>query len=274
MEERQTLKFKAPIIIHSFLALGFSVLGCINYFFFYDIIEFHKFTVAFPDFWGLISLFLNIAPYVLFVIYILIFYNKRTMTFFVPVALLLITFSPLNHTVYVLYEHNKCNKDFYGLINRYRGHFVLSKILDTPSIFVFVLYILTIFAFVLATIDALKGFYKKTFLIIAIIFGSVVEFNSIFGSFYLDRTASSFTVPYLPQFFGALGIITFYIALLLFGLKNRIPPILIASPKNEMDDLKRMSPERALKLLKEKLDLGMITKEEYTSQRSDIINKL
>ena len=35
-----------------------------------------------------------------------------------------------------------------------------------------------------------------------------------------------------------------------------------------------MNPEQALKLLKDKLDLGMITEEEYQAQRAEIISKL
>ena len=36
----------------------------------------------------------------------------------------------------------------------------------------------------------------------------------------------------------------------------------------------KMKPEQALKYLKERLDLGMITEEEYQAQRAEIIRKL
>ena len=35
-----------------------------------------------------------------------------------------------------------------------------------------------------------------------------------------------------------------------------------------------LTPEQALKLLKDKLDLDMITEEEYQAQRAEIISKL
>ena len=35
-----------------------------------------------------------------------------------------------------------------------------------------------------------------------------------------------------------------------------------------------MTPEQSLRLLNDKLELGMITEEEYQAQRADIISKL
>ena len=67
-----------------------------------------------------------------------------------------------------------------------------------------------------------------------------------------------------------LGQISFYLSLFLFAINNRIPTIMIASPERE----KKMSPEQSLQLLKDKLDFGMITEEEYQAQRAEIISKL
>ena len=71
-----------------------------------------------------------------------------------------------------------------------------------------------------------------------------------------------------------LGTIAFYIALLLFALKNRIPAIISASPEKEKKNAEKMNPEQALRVLKDKLDFGMITEEEYQAQRAEIISKL
>ena len=74
---------------------------------------------------------------------------------------------------------------------------------------------------------------------------------------------------YLCLFTEPLGKIALYIALLLFGLNNKIPAILSPSSETEITN-----PEQALELLKDKLDLNMITKEEYKTKRAEIISKL
>ena len=71
-----------------------------------------------------------------------------------------------------------------------------------------------------------------------------------------------------------IGSSTLYIALLLFALKNKIPSVLALSPEKEKARAEKMNPEQTLKLLKDKLDLDMITEEEYQAQRADIISKL
>jgi hypothetical protein len=73
---------------------------------------------------------------------------------------------------------------------------------------------------------------------------------------------------------GIIGAITLYTALLLFGLKNRVPTIIKVSPEKEKKHAERLSPEQSLRLLQEKLDLDMITEEEYQAQRAEIISKL
>lgn len=74
-------------------------------------------------------------------------------------------------------------------------------------------------------------------------------------------------IELLPRFASIIASITLYAALLFFGVKNRIPAILSGSPEKE-------TPEQALRLLKDELDLGNITDEEYAAQRSKIINEL
>ena len=69
---------------------------------------------------------------------------------------------------------------------------------------------------------------------------------------------------------GVISAATFNVALLLFGLKNRIPSILSPYPQK----IEKMNPEQMLRLLKDKFDLGIITEEEYQAQRAEIISKL
>ena len=46
------------------------------------------------------------------------------------------------------------------------------------------------------------------------------------------------------------------------------------SPEEEKKNAKKMDPEQALIILKDKFELGMITEEEYQTQRAKIISKL
>ena len=184
------------------------------------------------------------------------FHNEFKATILVPVIFGLIAFAPLYYFVENLIE---------VLIHGY-GIYFGEWLFDIPLIV----------AFVLATINALKGFSKKAFLVIAIVVGLLVEFWSIINLFksiewYLKEELYLylFTRP-----ISILGTIALYVSLLLFGLKNRIPAIISVSPEKEKKNAEKMSPEQALRLLNDKLELGMITKEEYQSQRAEIINNL
>ena len=117
-------------------------------------------------------------------------------------------------------------------------------------------------AMILAIISALKGLSNKIFIIIPLI----IEFVHTF-----------FTI--------GIGVsqIAFFVALLLFGLKYQIPTIWVLLSETKENNRKekirklqvdKLTPEQALNLLKEKLNLGIITEEEYQSQRSEIISKL
>ena len=129
---------------------------------------------------------------------------------------------------------------------------------------------------VLAVISALKGFNKKVFIIISMSVCLLYETLSLlemfaFMEYYVEnsRYLYVFTSP-----MGIIGAISLYTALLLFGLKNKIPSVLSLSPEKEKARAEKMNPEQALKLLKDKLDLDMITEEEYQAQRAEIIGKL
>ena len=69
-----------------------------------------------------------------------------------------------------------------------------------------------------------------------------------------------------------IASILLYMALLLFGLKNKIPSFI--SRKTKKIGIEKTNPEQALKLLKNKFELDMITEEEYQAQRAEIISKL
>jgi uncharacterized membrane protein len=257
MDKQRALRYKTPIIILALLALVFTVLSCITYFVYYhweynNCHGFYELTVSFPGVFDLLSFFIRIAPYVLLVIYLLKFHNEFKATVLVPVIFGLIAFEPLYYFVENL---------IYGY-----GIYFRDLIFDIPLIV----------AFALATINALKGFSKKAFLIIAIVVGLLVEFWSIIDLFQsIERYFEDELYLFLFTWsIGILGTIALYVSLLLFGLKNRIPAIISVSPEKEKKNAEKMTPEQSLRLLKEKLDLGMITEEEYKAQRTEIINNL
>lgn len=257
LEKQRTLRFKTPIILLSLASLMFTILSCITYFVNYeweysDGNSFYELTVGFPSFFELFYLILSIAPYILFFIYLLKFHNEFKATVLVPVIFGLIAITSLYYCIESL---------IYGY------SFYLIDIIH---------HLLIIPTFALATINALKGFSKNIFLIIAIVAGLIVEFMSIINlfqaiSWYLEKELYLylFTWP-----ISILGTITFYVSLLLFGLKKTIPAILSVSSEKENTNVEKMSPEQALRLLKDKLDLGMISEEEYQTQRAEIISKL
>lgn len=197
---------------------------------------------------SLLSYSLLIAPVILFAMYIFKYYKRFQATILIPIVLGLIAFTPL-----------------FNFIRDLAFGYGLSSILDL------LVDLLVIVSFALATINALKGFSQKKCLIIAVscgLLGEIVSFISFIcyaGTYISDEL-------YLYLFTWPLSIIGFsalYIALLLFVLKNNIS-VMVMKEKNTVT----MSPEQSLRYLKEKLDLCMITEEEYQAQRADIIDKL
>ena len=254
MNSKVKFRFKTPVIILSLVALVFRLIGSISYFVNYNYISYgeYEMNIAFPSFLQLISFIIALTPIILFLIYIIKFHENFKATFFVPAVFGLIAFSPI-----------------YNMIaNLIRGYgFYLSNLTAN---------LLIIIPFVLATISALKGLSKKNLTIIAFVINFLVCAISIIAVFsnigYYLRSEQYIYLITSPC--GTLGTILFYLSLFLFAINNRIPAILAPSPEQEKKNVEKMSPEQTLRLLKDKLDFGMITEEEYQEQRADIISKL
>lgn len=248
-DKQRVLKGKTPITILAVIALVCTVLSSITYFAFYSNGEL---IFLFPSFLSLISLAISLAPKVLLVLYVFMFFKEFKATIIVPIIFGCIAASPL-----------------FSFINT----FVFGYAFDVITL---IMNLITMVTFTLATISALKGLSNKVFIIIPTALSlalSALSLVSLFSTFELfarwGYTLYLFTEPV-----GIIASVTFNIALLLFGLKNRIPAILAVSPEKEKKNAEKMSPEQALRLLNDKLELGMITKEEYQSQRAEIINNL
>lgn len=253
VKKNESLKCGFVIRLLSVIALVCMILSSVSYFFYYDYNEIngewvYKLTFRFPDFMNLISLLLSRAPFVLFVLYIFKYHNKLKATVLVPIIFGILAFEILLS--------------------------LLTTLNDMTTAIYAIETLISLFAYILALISALKGFNKKIYVIIAM---SVCLFMNALGIVGVFLTmnhyiANSMYLYIFTSLTRIIGDISFYVALLLFALKNKIPAIISVSAKKE--SLESMNPKQALRVLKDKLDLGMITEEEYQAQRTEIISKL
>lgn len=252
LEKRHILKREKPILFLSIFALVFTVLGFLTYFVRYVWKPDGLYLEArFPEAFNLINLLFHIAPSALFVFYLLKFRSKLKATIFVPIVFACLGLITLFEDVF--------GYEFGGA----RFPYELYRILD----------LLILACVIPAVISALKGFNKKTFVIFLLSVCLLYEILALREMVFFIRI---FYIPenlYLYVFtslFSVIGPILLYTALLLFCLKSKIPSIISSSKKEKAE----LTPEQALKLLKDKLDLDMITEEEYQAQRAEIISKL
>ncbi len=252
-DKQRVLKSKAPITILAIIALGCTVLSSITYFAHYDWVEVNgdyvfELTFRFPSLIRLISLAFTLAPKVLLILYVFMFFKEFKATIIVPIIFGCIAVSPL-------------------------FTFVFGYAFDVITL---IKNLITMVTFTLATISALKGLSNKVFIIIPTAWSIAWSFLPLISlssssEFYAREgmTLYLFTDPA-----SIIASITLNVALLLFGLKNRIPAIISVSPEKEKKNAEKMTPEQSLRLLNDKLELGMITEEEYKAQRTEIINNL
>lgn len=251
--KKRKLNCKAPIITFSIIALFFAlcssgaeVLPSLRYIDKYIILDL------------LFSLIFNISPCVLMVLYIII-HNKPKVDVIISIIFGIIAITPLCSIVwnYLLYDY-----------------FIIK-----PINLLFYIIPITV-TFTLATISLLKGFISKLFPIIATIVGLIVEILFIIIDidyvYYLIEEITEYSYITVSLVYGfswianVLGAISLYIALLLFSLKNTTTSSISYSPQK----IGKMAPEQALKILKDKFDVGIITEEEYQAQRAEIISRL
>lgn len=254
VKKNKSLKCGFVIRLLSIIALVCTALSSVSYFFYYDSDKIngewvYELTFRFPYFMNLISLLLSIAPFVLFVLYIFKYHNKLKATVLVPIIFGVLAFEILFNFL------TGSSRFYYGMI------FALIQLL-------------VLVACILALISALKGFNKKIYVIIAMsvcLLFEALTLVSVFSmmDWYIEDSMYLyiFTSP-----LSIIGSISFYVALLLFATKNRIPAIIAVSAKKK--NAESINPEQALRVLKDKLDFGMITEEEYQAQRAEIISKL
>ena len=252
------IKCNSPITILGFISLICTVFSCITYFLYYDYNyvkggnSYYELAFDFPSIISILFLLLDLAPCVLLLLYIMKFHGQYKGTVLYPIVCGLIAGYPLLSTIW-------------NVVRGYSLYWL--DILISLAIIV---------PFTLLTINATKGLNKKVYTIVATSIGLVLQllsvisiFNSMYRYIEYEMYLYLFTNP-----MGIIGTAALYIALLLFGLNNRIPALVSLSPEKERQKTEKMTPEQSLRFLKDKLDLGMITEEEYQTQRAEIISKL
>lgn len=258
INKNRALECKTTITVLAAFALVCGILGSIENFFIYTQANIHnvhmmELTVRFPWLLGLlnlISLALTLAPSILLMLYTLKFFRVFKATIIVPIIFGCIAARPILNFI---------------------NAFVFSYGLNGINL---ITNLITIITFTLATISALKGLSNKIFIIIPTALSIALSLLSLMRLSYNSDFYARITLSLFTNLASIIASITLNTSLLLFGLKNRIPAILAVSPEKEKKKVEKMSPEQALRLLNDKLELGMITKEEYQSQRAEIINNL
>lgn len=242
------MRCKAPILILVIAALACAFLGSLTYFVYYDW-NYGGYELAFrsPEPLQLFSLLLNTAPYILLFLQVIAFHRTGKTPILIAIALGLMAFSALFYYVYyIIYDYYFTWADFAQQI-----------LLDLSLVTVLVL----------AMISAFKGFSNKVLLIIAVAHGVLLELSNLAG--YMESFSWYFEEGMLlypfTNLMNILGILALYAAIALYGMANGRS----AEPKAA-----EPTPEQALALLKEKLELGTLTEEEYQAQRAEIISKL
>ena len=256
LNQKHHIKFRKSIAVLLIISLICKIISEVLYFLAYIFIDIRGLTIEFPSVLSLIMFFLNIISITLLILYVVKLYKKTKTAIFVPIffSLQAISF-------------------FLSIISNYTNYIVEREIIDLFLLNATINLIFGI-AFILSTTSALKGLYNKIFIMIPIIlsFASALQNIYLFFAysfeFFIDCGVYLLLIYYLAEYSSHLILLA---ALLLFGLKNRIVPIIPVSEQKRNKRLKKMKPQKALKFLNDELYFGIITDEEYQEKRSEII---
>lgn len=236
LNNKGNLNCKTPIVVLSLFSLIFDLLNkALLCFVNYDY-RLEEFIVQFPSALNLLYSVLSLAPKFLLLVFCFKFFNKPNATIIVAIIL---------ETIISLTTYN-------------------------DSIFSLVIAV----TFMITTIGVLRGLSNK-FIIIPVVLGLTYNLYCLANLFiYFGMHDEYLLYRLVKRLATIIASISFYIALLLLGLKNRIPAILFASSSKQKRNEECVNSEQALRSLKDRLDLGMISEEEYQSRRAEIISKL
>lgn len=213
MENRQIIKMRPVLIFLSFISLFFRIANYILFFytssaktsyipsFYTSFANFSSYTLS-----DYLSYFIRLLPCVLLILYLLKFYKSRNSVIFLSSIFEIMAIMPI---IDLIIEIDFSQLEFY-----FRLYFLDFLIIELP---IFIL-------FTLAAISILKGFSKKIFLYIAIIYVLCLNFGYIYIFFqeFSKHLEYENLAMIFYNFSNIVGIYAFYVALLLFVIKNRI----------------------------------------------------
>lgn len=262
---RRKLQCSTPIVVLTLVALVAGIVSSITYFVstVYDWDGPVEVMYYFPSISRLVEWLLDLAPEVLLALYVLYFFPKCKADILLPIAMLCLAVKPVWHWV------------------AFGFHFELEY--D-------IWFIASVVTFGLAGFYALIGSKRKVFVIFAVAWTLVDWVGSTIGVITVDIPhciENDLMIYLVTEPAWLLETVALSVALLLLVLKNDVLGSgrvnfgkVISQVKKESVTIREkqaeqsMDPAQQLRVLKEKLDLGMITEEEYHSKREQIISQL
>lgn len=240
------LKYGLVIKILSVVSLACMVIGTIT-------TIFYKYSLhsdySFSSLLEIIQIIVRTAPSIVFLIYIFIFHKKLKTKFMV-----LLLFS----TYIIKYCVGICRSFFIY----FSQNSTVIAIVPVTTFF------LCISLPCVPFISVFNGFDKKKPFVI---FMSVILSLSVI-SLLLSFVQVTDPIMYIcTEHLLYIGDIALYIAFLIFGANNRIPAIWKSKKRVNRTDF---DYEKELLGLKDSLDIGIITQEEYDARCTEIIDKL
>lgn len=258
---QQKLHFKVAIIILSFMSLIFSIISSVEFFAYYETKYTYydqyyvlKTITSFKEITGALFYFvIRILPVILFIVYILKFYKKSKATIILPVIFCYYALSALINIIVIVRN-------------------------DIFNIGTLIMDLFVIFSFSLMIWCTLKGVSKKIIFIIpnaimiALHILSIIVWITL-ADYWITEELYLYFLEHLGR---SIALATFFTAILLFVIKNKIPAIIFKSSQKEIKEteIESFNPEQELLRLKEAFENSVITEEEYNAQRTEIINKL
>ena len=271
-ETKKTVPLKAgwAIKILAILGLLFIAIYC-------SIYQYHDGNFIFLLHFNFRQMFFNLIhliPGILFIVYIFKAYKNLRASILMPIVFGLIVVQQIYDIVMwfdnIFFIEERCFMYTYDAYMEYASAYENFWYL-VYSVSFWANCIVTI-CFILAIICALKGFNNKYLIIILLSLSLLcLVFDMSGARNYMRFFGVSFC--FFNVFSYYIGQILLCVAFLLFGAKNRIKPIL-KPKKAENIKINTQNTGKALKELKNMLDFGMITEEEYQAQRAEIIKKL
>lgn len=272
--EEYKLKCRTLIAVLSVISLICTVISCSRRFLGYDIIEngisfwesTFKLTTNFPSLKDTFYMLLEIIPILLFLFYILKLHSNTKISIVVSVIFGIRFFYEARSLISTIYYY------IVTLPQETNGAtYTLPIEVCVEKCFYIVL-------FSLASIIVLTNFKRKKVLVsiasIVIVLSGLGELNGFVRTsidYYL-RTKQYLYLVTNPAYF--IAEITLGLALFIFALKNDIPAVIKKSVSKNIADTAVTLTEQELKGLNDRRNAGLITEEEYTAQRAEIISRL